>query len=226
MNIGIIFAMDIEKDAFLTQFDQPTMIKQKPLIVYELPHEKHRIYAVKSGIGKANAAFVAGLFFDRFNIDVCLNTGISGGVDVNLGDVVIGTETVYFDVDVTAFSYDYGQIPELPTTFKADENLLNQTLSLSASDPFIQGTLTSGDQFVTSANTIAKIKTHFPNIKAVDMESTAIAQVAHLNQVPFIAFRTISDVIGSDDQLTDHDQRVETAINNGAYLLKKLCDVL
>ena len=35
---------------------------------------------------------------------------------------------------------------------------------------------------------------HFPEAKAVDMESCAIAQVCHIYKVPFISFRVISDI--------------------------------
>jgi adenosylhomocysteine nucleosidase len=34
---------------------------------------------------------------------------------------------------------------------------------------------------------------HFPDAKAVDMESCAIAQTCYLNRVPFISFRVVSD---------------------------------
>lgn len=226
MNIGIICAMDIEKDAFLSLFDHVDTIHKGPLTVYQVGHHQHHIYVVKSGIGKVNAAYVAGYFFEHFNIDACLNTGISGGISVALGDVIIGTETAYFDVDVTAFSYAYGQVPELPPSFKADERLLSKTLTLAAANQCLSGVLTSGDQFVTSLKVLMPIMKAYPNIKAVDMESTAIAHVAHLQGVPFLAFRTISDVIGASDQLNDHDQRVQTAIDKGAFILKELCDVL
>ena len=38
-----------------------------------------------------------------------------------------------------------------------------------------------------------------PNAIAVDMESGAIAQVCHINNVKFVAFRVISDVPGKKD---------------------------
>jgi adenosylhomocysteine nucleosidase len=34
----------------------------------------------------------------------------------------------------------------------------------------------------------------FPESKAVDMESCAIAQTCYINKVPFISFRIISDI--------------------------------
>jgi adenosylhomocysteine nucleosidase len=34
----------------------------------------------------------------------------------------------------------------------------------------------------------------FPDARAVDMESCAIAQTCYINKVPFISFRVISDI--------------------------------
>ncbi|MHC5918214.1 MAG: phosphorylase family protein, partial [Nostoc sp.] len=41
----------------------------------------------------------------------------------------------------------------------------------------------------------------FKTIKAVsvDMETTAFAHVAYANEIPFIAFRSLSDLAGGDD---------------------------
>ena len=41
---------------------------------------------------------------------------------------------------------------------------------------------------------------HFPEAKAVDMESAAIAHTCHLAGVPFISFRVVSDVPLRDTQ--------------------------
>ena len=40
---------------------------------------------------------------------------------------------------------------------------------------------------------IAQIKADFPNVTAVEMEATAIAQVCHAFNVPFVVVRAISD---------------------------------
>ena len=49
---------------------------------------------------------------------------------------------------------------------------------------------------------VKRIKANFPDALAVDMESGAIAQVCHLNKVPFLALRVISDSPGASHDNT------------------------
>ena len=55
-----------------------------------------------------------------------INTGSAGGYDPNLevGAIVISDEVRHHDVDVTAFGYEIGQVPQLPAAFKADAHLM------------------------------------------------------------------------------------------------------
>ena len=56
-----------------------------------------------------------------------------------------------------------------------------------------RGLICSGDSFINSEEKIAQIKADFPNVTAVEMEATAIAQVCHAFDVPFVVVRAISD---------------------------------
>ena len=56
------------------------------------------------------------------------------------------------------------------------------------------GLIVTGDWFVDSKEKMREIVGHFPDAKAVDMESCAIAQVCYIYKVPFISFRLISDI--------------------------------
>ena len=83
------------------------------------------VVLLRSGIGKVNAAMSTAVLLERFKPDVVVNTGSAGGfdADLNVGDVVISTEVRHHDVDVTAFGYEYGQVPQLPAAFSADAKL-------------------------------------------------------------------------------------------------------
>ena len=50
------------------------------------------------------------------------------------------------------------------------------------------GLICSGDSFINSEEKIAQIKVDFPNVTAVEMEATAIAQVCHAFNVPLWSF--------------------------------------
>ena len=47
---------------------------------------------------------------------------------------------------------------------------------------------------------MSSILEHFPEAKAVDMESCAIAHTCHLYHTPFISFRIISDIPLKDNK--------------------------
>ena len=61
---------------------------------------------------------------------------------------------------------------------------------------FVIGCIATGDWFVQSPKKIEAICNYLPksyNIKAVDMESAAIAQVCYNHKIPFTSIRVISD---------------------------------
>ena len=158
----------------------------------------------KCGIGKVNAALGAQRMINEFHPDVIISSGCAGGNgdDVHIQDVVVSSELCYHDVYCgTAIDNCtvYGQVQGLPARYQADSNLLSKALNsqLSALDSqlkIIPGLIVTGDWFVDSKEKMREIIGHFPEAKAVDMESCAIAQTCYINKVPFISFRVISDI--------------------------------
>src|SRR5699024_1823340 len=86
----------------------------------------NEIILLKSGIGKVNAAMATTILLERFEPTHVINTGSAGGFSnkLEVGDIVIGKEVVHHDVDVTAFDYRYGQVPNMPASFPADNILI------------------------------------------------------------------------------------------------------
>lgn len=159
----------------------------------------------KCGIGKVNAALGAQRMIDEFHPDCIISSGCAGGNgdDIRVQDVVVSTELCYHDVYCgTAIdnSTQYGQVQGLPARYPADPALLAKATALSPlanqQSPIRihSGLIVTGDWFVDSKTKMAEIIGKFPDAKAVDMESCAIAQTCYINQVPFISFRVISDI--------------------------------
>ncbi len=90
-----------------------------------------------------------------------------------MGDIVVSDEARYHDADVTAFGYEYGQLPGCPAGFKADDKLIAAAeaciaeLNLNA----VRGLIVSGDAFINGSVGLAKIRHNFPQAIAVEMES-------------------------------------------------------
>jgi adenosylhomocysteine nucleosidase len=177
MKIGIIVAMDKELKQLQSLFTEGN------------------VRVEKCGIGKVNAALGAQRMIQEFHPDVIISSGCAGGngPEVKLQDVVVSAELAYHDVycgraidDTTV----YGQVQGLPARFVPDPALLEKAVQIPSVHP---GLIVTGDWFVDSREKMREIVSHFPDAKAVDMESCAIAQACYIHHVPFISFRVVSD---------------------------------
>jgi len=182
MKIGIIVAMDKELKQLQEVFRNSDVLVQK------------------CGIGKVNAALGAQRMINEFHPDCIISSGCAGGNgdDINVQDIIVSKELCYHDVYCGKAIDDstvYGQVQGLPARFQADPELLRKALSIGPSGVNLhQGLIVTGDWFVDSKDKMREIIGHFPEAKAVDMESCAIAQTCYINKVPFISFRVISDI--------------------------------
>ena len=203
MKIGIIVAMDKELQQLRHLFDNGNVSVEK------------------CGIGKVNAALGAQRMINEFRPDVLISSGCAGGNgdDINVQDVVVSTELTYHDVYCgTAIdnSTVYGQVQGLPARYPADPYLLAKARQLAPASIHIHpGLIVTGDWFVDSKEKMRAIIEKFPEAKAVDMESCAIAQTCHLNHIPFISFRIISDIPLRDTNASQyHDFWAQIADNS------------
>ena len=71
-----------------------------------------------------------------------------------------------------------------------------------------------------------EIISHFPDAKAVDMESAAIAQTCHLMHVPFISFRIVSDKPLEDEHASQYYNFWDTASEETFRIAKKYVESL
>ena len=154
-----------------------------------------KVILQKSGIATVNAAIQTVEMIRQYKPDCIISSGCAGGNgdDINLQDVVVSSELAYHDVycgQAIDNSTQYGQVQGLPARYQADPHLLEVAKRVGAKP----GLIVTGDWFVDSKEKMREIVGHFPDAKAVDMESCAIAQVCHIYKVPFISFRVISDI--------------------------------
>ena len=186
------------------------------------------VVIVRSGIGKVNAAMCTQILATYFKVNSVINTGVAGSLknEINIGDVVISTDALQHDMDATGFGYEPGMIPRMKTSiFKADEKLVKIAVeSCKAAVPSIgvfEGRVVSGDQFITDKAVKERLINLFSGY-CTEMEGAAIAQVAFLNEIPFLIIRAISDK--ADDSATmDYGEFERKAIDNSVALL---CEML
>lgn len=153
------------------------------------------VRCVLSGIGKVNAAVATIGIIGDFKPDAVLSLGVAGSFaeGIGVGDIVIATQTAYHDIWCGEGNV-FGQVQGLPPRFDSDPALLAAARGLLPDAK--TGLICSGDQFYIGEQEDLRQKRLYPEALAVDMESAAAAQVCHLNGIPFLSVRAISDIHG------------------------------
>jgi adenosylhomocysteine nucleosidase len=197
MVIGIIGALDEEVELFHRVLKDSVKREKAGLIFYSGKFLGKEVVIVKSGPGKVNASMTTQILVSEFNVHKVIFTGVAGALnpDLNVLDVVISEDCVQHDVDATPLGIKKGQIlfSEL-RFFKSCEILKEKALNCARKLGFraISGRVLTGDQFITDAEKSKSLQKEFEG-DCVDMEGAAVAQVCHLNVIPHVIIRTISD---------------------------------
>eukprot|EP00299_Pterocystis_sp_00344_P011181 c5166_g1_i2.p1 GENE.c5166_g1_i2~~c5166_g1_i2.p1 ORF type:complete len:183 (+),score=56.60 c5166_g1_i2:282-830(+) len=148
-----------------------------------------------------------------FDVKAMIFTGVAGALktDLNIGDIVIASGMINYDMDVTAFKLPWdptyqhkrGEIPFLSwREHKADDTLLELAAKAPHPDavPCRSGLIASGSEFL-SAERKAELRPVWESVdnpEAVEMEGAAVAQICRAYSVPFLALRAISDTLTGD----------------------------
>lgn len=228
--VAVVGAMEQEIEILREAMDDVKTVSFGKFTAYEGSLSGKRMVLVLSGIGKVNAAVSTAWVIRQSAPDCVINTGSAGGLGKGLkvGDVVVGTEVAHHDVDVTAFGYAWGQVPQLPAVFVSDDVLAGK--AIQAAQAFegaavVQGLIVSGDCFVHSSEGVAEIRSRFPAVWAVEMEAAAIAQTCYQLDTPFVIIRAVSD---SADEKADisFETFLKTAAASSAKMVAKIVESL
>lgn len=225
--IGIIGAMELEIESLKSEMEISRIEKKAGMEFFEGSLNHTAVVVVRSGIGKVNAALCTQILADLFHVTHIINTGVAGSLNaaLDIGDILISTDALYHDMDVTIFGYQPGEVPQLGTReFHADERLC--TLAKSACEkvnPDIHvalGRVVSGDQFISSKEVKNRLIEVFSG-DCAEMEGAAIAHGAFLNGIPFVIIRAISDK-ADDSAEMDYPSFEAAAAKHSAALIKEL----
>lgn len=169
--------------------------------------EGHEVIATQCGIGKVNAALGADSAIREFHPDLVINTGVAGGVGsegVKVLDVVVADHVAYHDVWCGPGT-EWGEASGYPLLMPAALEMLAPG-TVEGIEAAKVGLICSGDIFVSRPEEVALIRGHFPQVKAVDMESAAIMQTCMRRKVPCMVVRVISDTPGGEDNIAQYEQ--------------------
>ena len=182
------------------------------------------VVVVRSGIGKVNAGLCTQILADDYGVSAVINTGIAGSLqaEINIGDIVVSTDALQYDVHVEAFGYAPGQIPRMDPELAG----LAETVCREV-NPEIgvhRGRVVSGDCFISDRGVKEDLRKTYAG-SCAEMEGAAIAQAAYLNGIPYVILRAISDK--ADDSATvDYEEFEQMAIRHCVNLVRGMLERL
>jgi len=198
IKIGLIGAMAEEIELIERDLQKAETSVYAGIAFHEGELHGCRVVLCKSGVGKVNAAVCTQLLIDRFGVTGVVFTGVAGALDpeLDIGDIVISTDCMQHDMDVTALGFAKGVIPFAEQSeFSADPELVE--LAWRESEALFgkrvrKGRVLSGDRFVADRDEVRRLRGEFGGA-CVEMEGAAVAQVCAMNGIPFVIIRSMSD---------------------------------
>lgn len=225
--VGIIGAMEEEVNILKNRMELKEVIKKASMEFYKGTLNGKEVVIVRSGIGKVNAAVCTQILVDEYNISTVINTGVAGSLknEINIGDMVLSSDALQHDMDATGFGYEYGVIPRMDkSVFEASEELVKVAKevceTVNSDIATFVGRVVSGDQFISDYDKKEWLVDKFKGY-CTEMEGASIAQVAYLNQVPFLIIRAISDKADQSAEM-DYGEFEEKAIEHTVKLVSEL----
>ena len=224
--IAIIVAMDKELQLLLPLLADREEIEANGYTFHTGRSQGVDIVAMKSDIGKVNAALATQTLIENFAPELVISTGVAGGTGSGAGilDIVVADRLAFHDVWCGPGT-EWGQAAGFPRYFTSDSRVTTLPC-LSESDCVRHGLICSGDYFVSKPEEVESIKGNFPDVLAVEMESGAIAQVCYRNNVPFFCLRVVSDTPGADENILQYKDFWEQAPQHTFAMLTNIISEL
>ncbi len=224
--IGIIGAMEQEVTLLASMITNPQETQIAGVRFIQGSLENQSVVLLRSGVGKVQAAMATTLLHEHFKPTTVINIGSAGGLisGMEIGDIIISDEAAHHDVDLTPIGLAPATLPGLPQTFPSDPALIalvKDVLTELKINSQI-GLIATGDAFIADQVRVETIKSTFPNVKAVEMEAAAIAQVCYLYQTPFIVIRALSDLPDKEMPMSFVEYLDFAAKNSANIVLKVL----
>ncbi len=226
--LGIIGSMDSEVDHLKAQLSNMQVETISEMQFCQGSIGGTEVVVVNCGDGKVNAAVCAQTLILRYGVTHIINTGSAGSLEgsINVGDIVISTDVVHHDYDLTPLGYARGQVAIFDDApFEADADFraaLFAVAQKTAPEVHIyEGRIASGDQFVSSLERRNRIAQDFGAL-CCEMEGAAVAQTCVLSRVPFVIVRAVSDNADGSSRI-DYRTFEADAAYRSARIVEQLC---
>lgn len=242
MKTGIIGALPEEIQFLLQELHHSgkkvTEVRRGSMDFFEGEIRSQSVVVCRCGVGKVHAAMCSQILISEFGVKRIINTGAAGGLDsrLSLFDIVVSTEAVQHDFNVTPFGYEPACIPGFNSPFFVADSELREIakkgfVHVLASFPegaptpsLYEGRIATGDVFVAENSLRSEIvERFFP--ACVEMEGAAIAQVCTTFGIPFLILRSISDLADNSADST-YDEYSEKVSGLSALLIVEMLSLM
>jgi adenosylhomocysteine nucleosidase len=224
--IAVLVAMQEEMDAILPLFENCEKTELYDMPVYSTKIGHRRFIFALSGVGRTNTAINTSLIINHFKPTAVINIGSAGGLlqTQKILDVVIPSEVVAVDIDVTALGFEYGVIIGGQKSYFADKNLCEELTMLSVENNIAthSGIIGSSEAFICKPEQVTEIHRRFGENKVacVEMEAFSVAVACDRFKVPFAVIRSLSDVPAHGEGNELHfNEFLKKASGNAAKIL-------
>lgn len=226
MTIGILGAMQEEISPLLEHYKTYETIAFGGNTFYKVSLSNKTLIIACSRIGKVHSSLSAATMILYFGCNKIIFNGVAGGINPSykIGDLVIGEKLCQHDVDITIFGHPFGYFSDSKIFTQTDETL-NELAKEVAKDLNItihQGTIATGDQFISNKEKKEWIKNEF-NADAIEMEGASVAVVCDNLNTPLCVIRAISDNAG-DEALISYEEFLEHSAKQSASLVIKMIE--
>jgi nucleoside phosphorylase len=169
--IILVFAMQVELDAFKSQLNSPTTTRDG---YEEVQYSNQNIRLVLTGITMLNCYKLQSHISD-FKPDLVMQIGTCAGLrKQNIGDVIHAQTFFNTDLDLTTFQRPLGRL------YAKEKVKMKHPI------------LVSGSKFLDSEESAAKVVQQF-EADAFDMESFGFYTICEQQKIPFTSIRGVSD---------------------------------
>ena len=170
------------------------------------------------------------MLVDLYQPEGMIFSGVAGGLlpNMQVGDIVVASHLIQFDIDLTAFGRRHGELPDRDRMIQSDADMVRQSADCfdavfegEADAPNLMiGTVVSGDKFIEDSETLRWLQREFGAL-ATEMEGAAVGYTCQLNNVPFIIIRGLSDT-ANESAPDDFKSNLDTVCEHSFRLMERL----
>lgn len=192
------------------------------------------VMLILSGIGIERSASTTRALLDSHDVSAIVFSGIAGGINpgLNIGDVTIPGRWGHADGDINPRDFSFWLHADTAMLDVARKVAGSVTLDHCTAEGvclenvpriIIGGNAVSNSFFVDDAEYRELLWDRF-QANAVDMETASVGRVAAKRGVPYIAFRSLSDLAGGGPGANEIDVFFQLAADNAAAVVLAFLD--